>query len=1469
MSFSKVQTAFAKKLTHYVNTKFDTDISIAKVDLSSAGQVKLKEVFVKDSHKDTIIYIAKLQTSILSFKGLIDGNTSLGDVSLDNANVVMRTYKGGKTDELQSFIAKFNKKKKKTKKPSKFLLTSDLVTAINTKFSYINLNKQPNPIVAYTNINGRVEDFKIAGPNIYGNIRNLQFDDQNGMKVEEMRADFTYTKSNMIYQNMYLKTAYSEVEGNMVMRYKRSDLADFLNKVEIEASFPKASVSLKDARCYYDEIGTADIMHFSTKMKGTLNDFILEELDLHSDQRSKIQGTIHFVNAFNIPKGFLVDANISHLESDYNHLKVLLPNLLGKTLPTSFVKLGHFTMSGRSQVTADVIKVKLKTITDIGIFNSDLVIKNFDDIDRASYKGNVAVAYLPLGEMIGDSLIGRFSMDVDVVGKGFTLAHLDTKIKGKILQHEYKGYNYQNISVNGTVKDKLFAGKLVTDDPNLKLTFEGLADLSKEKYKFDFASHVDYAEFNKLNLSKHDSISILRGDIRMAMIGNSLENMEGFVKIENASYSNQRKDYNFKDFEITSALKDSVQTVKINSTDIVSGRIKGKFLFKDLGKLAQNAVGSIYTNYNAFEVSPNQYLSFNFKVHNQVVNVFFPEIKLGKNTSFRGLINADDNKFKLTFKSPEILAETNLFKKIRLQIDNKNPLFNTQVSIDSINTASYKIADFNLVNITLNDSLHFRSEFIGGKAYKDKFNLSFYHTINKDTKSVIGFKKSNVFFNDTDWVLNPDQDSNNKLLYDHTTGRIDYKDFLLTSAGQGISFYGEQEGTAFQNYNIDLDRIKIEDLIPKMEDFEFKGLLNGGIWIESRNGMLIPTADIQLFDLMVNDKLQGNLIGEIKGTETNKKYSLDLYLEDEDEKVIATKGLLTLTEKNPSLDVDIAFDDFQIAILNVFTEGIMENVRGGVSGAVKLSGLIENPDFKGHLIANNTGMYFPFLNVDYSLENGTGIALDKHSFSLDEAAIFDTYLNTTGTLSGSISHNFFKKWYLDLHISTPNLLAMNTPEDDDALFYGTGYLSGMASITGNTDNVNIMINGSSNPGTEIVVPMSDIKTIESSGFIHYKIAESDATQEESYQEKLVERFNGITMDFNLEINKDATIEMIVDQATGSAIRGNGTGNIQMDIDTKGTFNMYGEYVVDKGFYIFKYGSFINKSFDVKRGGTINFGGDPLEAELDIEAVYEVEANPKVILTEYPSERDIAIALVTKITGELFHSDQEFDIEFPNASLSVSSELDFILNEQDTGNKMIQFVSLLVTGSFVDLNSDNVINSSLSNVGKDTFNSMSVRVSNAIVGLFSNPDDLIDFGVEYSQGSTSADALNNNDQLEVSAEARVGKNKNIILNGEVYVPTGGNQSNNNIAGVASVEIPLNPSETVKAKAFQRKKEIQNDVENLGYTRGIGISWQVTFERWRDLFRKKQKANAEAVLDSTPKKNRKRTSTSIPKKIKKQG
>jgi hypothetical protein len=1449
LSFSSVQTALARKLTNYVNKTYQTDLQVKKLDLSYLGQLKLKDVLIKDTKKDTIIYANSLNTSLLNFKKIIDEDLQLGSVYLSDVIVVMKTYKNEDDDELHKFIDKFDKKKE-VDKVSEFLLTSKHVFIEKAVFTLIDENKQKDPIVSYRDISGEVQDFKVAGPNIFGKVRGMQTIDLNGVKVINMDTDFSYSKTQMQFIDSYLQTPTSGIRATIFMNYNDGDLSDFLNKVVINANITQADVSLSDMKKFYAELGTKDTIHFTTDLVGTLNNFKTINLALTSDQNAVIKGNMHFINSFNTENGFQLIADITHLESDYYHLKSLLPDILGRTLPKSFITLGHFSMSGHTNITKETIKAKLNTQSDIGVVNSDLIISNIDNIDNAVYEGKVSLRDIKLGELIGDPLIGDFSMDTDVIGRGFSLEKLDSHIKGTVLKHQYKGYTYQNIEVEGNVKDKLFSGNIKANDPNIKFDFKGLADLSKKRFKFDFSAHVDYAEFNKLNLFKRDSVSILKGDIKMAMIGNKLENMVGFIQFDNATYSNQQQDYHFKDFNIISTVIDSIQTLKINSTDIVNGQIKGKFVYKDLVKLVQNAVGSIYTNYRAFEVGSNQYLDFRFKVYNHVVAVFFPDITLGANTSIRGKINSDNNLFKLTLKSPEVLAYDNYIEKIRLQIDNKNPIFNTQLSADKIETKLYKVSDFDLVNITLNDTLHFQSEFKGGKSFKDKYSLAFYHTINENNQSIVGFKKSNINFNKTDWVLNPKSDLNNKIVFDNTTGFINYKYFLLSSKGQNLMFYGTQEGANNQNYNIDLDRINLSEILPDIEDFKLTGLINGGIWIERKNGMLIPTADIQLIDLSVNNEIQGDLIGEIKGTETNKKYEIDFYLEKEEFKNITAKGAINFKPKKPTIDLVFDLDNFKIDILNAIGKGVMEDIRGNITGKASIKGLITNPDFSGELALNNSGMFFPYINVDYTLEDNSKIYLNNQSFIINDAKVYDTLFETTATLSGNITHNKFKKWYLDLQIATANLLAINTAEEEDSMFYGTGFLNGVATFTGDTDNVNIAINGFSNPGTEIIIPMSDLKTVETSHLIHFKSYKTDKTKSrESIRELLSERFSGVTMDFNLGITKDATIQIVIDKSTGSSLQGNGTGSIQMEIDTKGTFNMYGNYIVDKGYYNFRYGGgIIDKPFAVKKGGSISFNGDPYKAELDIEAIYTTKANPKAILTNYDGTRRLPIDLKTKLTGELFNSRQEFDINIPNASLDISSELDFVLNDKDTGNMMIQFVSLLTMGSF--FNSDNKLDYTTSSIGNEGVHSVAALVSNALLDVFSNPDDKLQFGFDYTQGNSITDT---EDQLGVSIASRLGKNEKIIINGEVSVPTG-SQSNANIAGNVSVELPLNKKESIRMKVFNRQNDPQFTNEIQGYTQGMGLLWHFSFDKKsknkNDTPIKKETVSNKEVLKKEP-------------------
>jgi hypothetical protein len=103
------------------------------------------------------------------------------------------------------------------------------------------------------------------------------------------------------------------------------------------------------------------------------------------------------------------------------------------------------------------------------------------------------------------------------------------------------------------------------------------------------------------------------------------------------------------------------------------------------------------------------------------------------------------------------------------------------------------------------------------------------------------------------------------------------------------------------------------------------------------------------------------------------------------------------------------------------------------------------------------------------------------------------------------------------------------------------------------------------------------------------------------------------MNFEFDILPNASIEVILDRESGHGMKGSGEGTLSMNINTLGNFNMTGDFMVYKGTYNFKYGGLINKKFEVKKYGYINWDGDPFNATLNLEAVYNTNANPGVLL----------------------------------------------------------------------------------------------------------------------------------------------------------------------------------------------------------------------------------------------------------------
>ena len=1418
-SIPSVQTRLGTYATNSINETYGTAIKIEKVGLQFNGDVELKNILIKDHHDAVLISASELNTSILSFVKLAESKLTFGAIDLYGLFFHIKNYKGEVDSNLDVFVAKFDQENP-TLKTNKFLLSSSQVRIHNSKFLLTNENVNNPKVLDFHSLNISASDFSILGADVKAAINNLSFKDSRGAQIQNLQTDFSYSLTQMTFEQLEIISEGSSLFGQLQFDYDRKDFKNFLEKVKISGFFKNSTLDLEALNVFYNEFGPNQKADLNTVFSGTLNNLLLEKIDLITTENTSVIGRIQFKNLFkNTLEGFEMLGDFRQIASTYPDLKALFPRVLGNNLPADLASLQRFDMRGTAEVSNKTVNTVMDIQTDIGNLIVDLNLDQVDAIEKTSYIGQIQFKDFDLGYLMGEPKIGLVTSSLSVEGRGFNKETINSNITGTFDSFVFQDYVYTNLEVSGMVKNKIFNGQLEIDDQNMKFDFEGLIDFSKQENMYDFSAVIEYANLNALNFVQRDSLSILNGQMTVDMKGTTIDDVYGVIKFKNALYQNQNDSYAFKDFEITSEFTSNNQrTIKVNSPEIVQGNLKGKFAIKELPNLLRNALGDIYTKFKPYKVNEGQYFNFNFKIYNKIVEIFSPELKLGSNTFLRGRVESNPKNFNLTFRSPNIRLQDFFVRKIEVQLINDNPLFNSYIEVDSLSTPYYNASDFSLINVTLNDTLYVKSEFRGGKNTQDAFDLNLYYTIDENNKSVVGLKKSNANFKNTPWLLNRDQDKQNKIIFDRSFEEVIIDNINMSYANEDILLNGAIQGSQDKKINLDFTNVDLAKVTPSIQNLSLGGNLNGQLNITQLESVYLPKSSLIIDDFSVNEFNLGSFKADIQGNQSLTNYDVNVSLKEGDLESLSVVGSLDVSGENSELNLDINFNKFILNPLDPFGAGVITEIRGDVSGAANVSGRLEKPQIEGFLNLNNGGLAIPYLNVDYEFLNNTTIKLEQQSFIFEKASMVDIDYRSQAFLNGSISHNNFSNWALDLQIDSDRLLVLNTSLEEESIYYGTAFVDGSIDISGPTDQLFMEANVTTSKGTIFKIPLSDNEILGENSYIHF-LSPEEKSSLDTGQNIVLDDISGVEMEFNMDITDNAEIEIVLDKKTGSSIMGRGNGSMLAQINTKGKFQMFGDFIVLSGIYNFSFGQFIQKKFKVIKDGTLAWNGNPLSAEINIKALYDgISANPSTLL-DNPINQSIPTEVEVHLTGELEKPDLDFNIRFPNINSTLNSELADRLRDQD--RREFQALSLLATGSF---------RSELTLDSQDAFGLVSDGVTNMLNDLFSDDDNKVKLGIDVDIGETTP---------EYETDSRVGVtlstklSDNVLINGKVGVPVGG-VSETTVAGDFEVEVILNEDRTLSLKFFNRENSIQNFGEQIGYTQGVGVSYNIEFDNLRELF-----------------------------------
>jgi hypothetical protein len=320
------------------------------------------------------------------------------------------------------------------------------------------------------------------------------------------------------------------------------------------------------------------------------------------------------------------------------------------------------------------------------------------------------------------------------------------------------------------------------------------------------------------------------------------------------------------------------------------------------------------------------------------------------------------------------------------------------------------------------------------------------------------------------------------------------------------------------------------------------------------------------------------------------------------------------------------------------------------------------------------------------------------------------------------------------------------------------------------------------------------------------------------------KMKGIRMDFNLEVTPDAEVQLIFDPKVGDIIKGRGTGNLKVLINTLGKFEIYGDISIEEGDYLFTLKNVINKKFVVEKGGRLSWNGDPADANIDLRAIYALKTTISALDPtgdQATSRKRIPVECIIDMSGKLMNPTIEPDISLPGADQQTQNIVNNSINTDE--ELMKQFVSLLVMNNFYSPEGGATTSSNVAGV------TTTELLSNQLSSWLSQISNDFDIGVNYRPGD-----LITSDELQVALSTQI-LNDRLSISGNLDV--GGTETGtssatytNNIVGDFDINFKI--TEKLHVKAFNRA----NDnllFQTSPYTQGVGFFYKENFDNLKEL------------------------------------
>ncbi len=1465
----KIQTLLTHYVAREISKKLGTEIKVGKVSVTFFNRLQVRNLYLEDTNGDTLLYADKIKARITHLNRKKEEIT-IGRLAFDNTYIHLITDTSGVIN-LRFIIDQLNKPGKEKKQGWK--TTFERIEFSNSRFRYTKTgNEAPEYGINFQDMDLGELQIKLAGLNIAGDtlsfdIKDIAFLEKSGFRLNSMNARMSLSKRHMDFGNIYVETPLSNVSANQIrfVFTDYGDFSDFVNRVKTYFNLRSSIVNFADIGYFAPALkGYNQTLRVSGLVTGTISDMSGQNILLSYNDHTSLEGSFNMIGLPDFHQTFM-HLNIRQLTTDVGDIRMLsLPGNKKIDVPANFNQLGLITYTGKFTGYMDDFVAYGNFNTRLGKLSSDLLIKPYTD-NGLKFKGRLKSQSFNLGNLTrNDKLIGKISMSANV--DGFTSRDtLAAGLSGKIDSITFYGYNYRNIDLSGQLNNKKFDGTIHVNDPNLKMDFLGKVDISSSRPNFDFTANVTSVKPYYLNLEKTDPEYFASFLLKTNFSGRNIDDLDGEIKLVNSFFQKSGKQVQIYDLSLIASSSADTNLIRINS-DILDGELSGHYQFSTLGKsfknLAYHYLPSLAQDklWNPDSVDHNNFrFNVNLKNVNSVVNFFLPDFEIADSSYLAGNYNPAGLEINLIADCPLFGFYGNRWQNLQIITSgdfNKTKIVTRSYSLQLKNNLSLDNLTFNaaIYNDTITLNLDWNS--FEKPKYQGKINLMANlaeNMVTENPKLNIHMQPSSIIFNDTTWNI-----SKSLVVIDTSSIKVD--SFTVSNKNQmflvsgGISTNPE-ETLRFMFNDLDLSTLNI---FTKKAKLTLNGRMTGKASLKDPLKNPLFLSDLELRNLFVNGEDFGD--GEIRALWNNEDKRIHVVADTRkgSAEILKTEG--DFYPETKKLDFRIKFDKIRVNTFSPYTDFLISDPKGLGSGDLTLGGTSQKPDLNGKINLFKTSFVVNYLQTRYYFTNDVDVI--HNSVYLKNFEVYDELGNKAIT-EGSIETKYFRDLYLNLRLQTNNFKFLSTTESDNQLFYGNIFASGIIRITGPPDNLQMDINARSQKNSVFYIPLYGSEEVNENDFIKFVNSGSEERKKEEDQNRYEVKLRGLSLNFDLDVTNDAEVQLIFDPKVGDKMRGRGNGNLKININTLGKFEIFGDITIESGDYLFTLQNVINKKFEVEPGGRISWNGDPEDANIDMKAVYALRTPVTPLdpsMFEGSSGKRIPVECVIQLTGKLMNPTIKPDITLPTADQETQR---IVRNSTSTEEELMkQFLSLLVLNSFY---SNQQSYGSFAGTGGATtafasagMATTSEMLSNQLNHWLSQISKDIDIGFNYRPGSEVS-----RDEYEVALSTQI-LNDRITINGNVDV--GGNQTTqtttttntNNIVGDFDIDVKITENGKVHMKAFNRA----NDnllFQTSPYTQGVGVFFREDFNTFGELLRRYKDAIFGIFITDKKKKEKEDTDT----------